>query len=189
LAALLAPAFAPYWFNDFVFIALAGEGPGWPVYLTDYLSRGLGVGLLFAIPALRELAAPGEGRALIGWLAAVLAGLAVGISLLTDGNLFGALHDLAPDWALFAYPAPGPRWLNIFDLTGGLLLVAVSEELLCRRVAVRTLERFGLPPVAVPLVSTTLFATMHWSSGLGALGETFVLGAVLTAIYMWQRSI
>lgn len=189
LAALLALGFAPYWFNDFVFIALATEGPGWPVYLADYLSRVLGIGLLFAIPALRALATPGEGRPLTLWLAPMLIGLGVGVSLLTDGYLFGALHDAAPGWALFAYPDPGPHWLYIFDLTGGLLLVAISEELLCRRVAVRALERFGLPPVAVLLVSTTLFAAMHWAGGLGALGETFVLGAVLTSIYMWQRSL
>lgn len=189
LAALLALGFAPYWFNDFLFIALAAEEPGWPVYLADYLSRVLGIGLLFAIPALRAFAAPGEGRTPSLWLAPLLVGFGVGVSLLTDGYLFGALHELAPGWTLFAYPAPGAQWLYLFDLTGGLLLVAVSEELLCRRVAVRVLERFGLPPAAVLLVSTLLFAAMHWSGGLGALGETFVLGAVLTAIYMWQRSL
>ncbi len=189
LAALLALGFAPYWFNDFLFISLAAGEAGWPVYLADYLSQVLGIGLLFAIPALRALAAPGERRTLTLWLAPLLIGAGVGISLLTDGYLFGALHDLAPGWALFAYPDPGPYWLYIFDLTGGLLLVAVSEELLCRRVAVRVLERFGLPPIGVLLVSTTLFAAMHWAGGLGALGETFVLGAVLTVIYMWQRSL
>ena len=64
LAVLLALGFAPYWFNNLLFISLAEGETGWPVYLVDYLSRVLGVGLLFAIPSLRALALPGEGRAL-----------------------------------------------------------------------------------------------------------------------------
>ncbi len=66
------------------------------------------------------------------------------------------------------------------------MLVAASGELLGRRVLV---QRFGLPPIGVLLVSTTLFAAMHWAGGLGALGATFVLSAVLTVIYMWRHSL
>lgn len=189
LGGLVALAIAPYWFNDFLFIELVKGEPGWPVYLTDYLTRILGLAILLLLPPLRGLALAGEGRRLDWWFVLPFLGVAYGFHQLADIYILAPVNGAMPDFVLFQYPATGFDWLDVFDLTAGLLLVAVSEELLCRRVAFRYLERLGLGAPAVLLVSTLMFALMHWSGGLGALGYTFVLGGMLAGIYMWQRSL
>jgi len=66
----------------------------------------------------------------------------------------------------------------VFDLTVGLALTAVAEELVFRRLY---LDAFGarLSPLPLYVLSAAVFAAVHWSIGLGTVAGTFVVGLML----------
>jgi membrane protease YdiL (CAAX protease family) len=91
-------------------------------------------------------------------------------------------------WPVVAVLLPIPRLgelpelhdlLRLFDLTFGLALVAVEEELLWRRAVRIALNGLGDGPLMVA-VSAALFGLYHWWAG----GSTVVLAAVFGALAM-----
>ncbi|MGE4552582.1 MAG: CPBP family intramembrane glutamic endopeptidase, partial [Desulfovibrionaceae bacterium] len=74
----------------------------------------------------------------------------------------------------------GPDWLGPLDLTFGLALVAVSEEVLSRGVFWAWLRWRGLGAAVCIPVTAAAFALTHWSDGpgnlLAALGFGLVYG-------------
>lgn len=73
--------------------------------------------------------------------------------------------------------------LAIFDLTAGILLVAVSEELAFRRLLFALLQRLGLGVHAVVLISAVLFGLIHLTSGLADTLNAFLAGILLGYLY------
>lgn len=108
---------------------------------------------------------------------------------LIDQNAYGLLEGLP------GYPALGgmppitePLW-DWVDLTLGLALVAVCEELVFRGYLAAYLERFTRNPLAIILVSSLAFGLIHWSAGLHGVLVTAVIGAVFMAAYLRTRSL
>jgi CAAX protease family protein len=89
---------------------------------------------------------------------------------------------------LLHYPRLTSGPLFYLDLSLGLLLVAISEELLARRVAARLLAELGWPPAAIVVVPALAFGLQHWSLGLGNMATTALVGMALMAIYLYWRS-
>lgn len=73
--------------------------------------------------------------------------------------------------------------LAIFDLTAGILLVAVSEELAFRRLLFALLQRLGLGVHAIVLVSATVFGLVHLTSGLADTLNAFLAGMLLGYLF------
>ncbi len=106
---------------------------------------------------------------------------------LLDAHVFPVLARSLPYLHLFRPPAIRNEVLLIFDLTIGLALVAVSEELAFRRVAFSALQRLGLGGKGVVLASAAIFALVHLTSGLDALLNVFLLGLMLGTVFWVTR--
>lgn len=80
---------------------------------------------------------------------------------------------------LGSLPAPmaGSLWVGL-DAVVGLPLVAVSEEVVFRGMALTVLRKLGLGPAGTVLASTALFMLSYWSHAPGALLAMGALGAL-----------
>lgn len=174
----------PFYLNDIAFITFDGT---YGVYLTDYLTRLLV--LLIALawsPARAVVQAEPDGRPyLVVALAVVVllpfVGRAVNYLVATS------LARLPGTGGLFAFGEILDPMLYWLDPTAGLLLVALSEEIVFRKVAALWLERRGLGRVPVVLISALLFSAMHWGSGVRILCYTFVAGLLYMSAYLYLR--
>jgi membrane protease YdiL (CAAX protease family) len=81
---------------------------------------------------------------------------------------------------------PNP-FLRTFDLTLGLLLVAVSEEYVFRGLLMALLERLRLKAPMVIVTSAAAFALIHWTSGLADTLNAFLAGLLLGVGYRQTR--
>ena len=94
------------------------------------------------------------------------------------------LGDYLPSYfEYFAPPVIRDRYLLVLDLTLGIMLVAISEELVFRRLVFSLLERFGLGKISVLFFSSALFALVHITSGLDSLIVTFLHGLIFGAAF------
>jgi uncharacterized protein len=98
-------------------------------------------------------------------------------------------------WLIVPYPALGrfpsiedPR-LYALDLTVGMFGVGFVEEIIFRGTAyasLRNLFRSSCPPV---LVSSVLFALIHWSLGPAALVSTGIMGVFFMLAYLRVKNL
>ena len=88
---------------------------------------------------------------------------------------------------LWRFPSiPNPLIRN-FDLTFGLLLVAVSEESVFRALLFSLFERWRLKSLSVIVLSSAAFALIHLTSGTAETLDAFLHGLLLGAAYWWTR--
>ena len=175
---------APFYLNDVSFIALNGT---YSVYLADYGTRVLVLTLCFLWPTSRAIATerltPQWGTAL-----AILCAVALPIlGRLTYHLLEVPFDNLTGVGGLFKFPFIADPRLYLFDLTVGLSAVALSEELVFRKFAMRWLEEAGRTPIQIILISALFFSLMHWGSGPGRLLYTFIVGLIYMATYLRLR--
>ena len=69
-------------------------------------------------------------------------------------------------------------------MTLGLLLVALSEEMLFRRMLVNMLNRFTARALPICLISSLIFGLIHWESGLQNVLAATLIGCYLMWIYL-----
>ncbi len=175
---------APFFLNDFLYIALDGT---YGVYLADYGSRAFVLTLCFLWPLSRAIATerlePGWGTGL-----AVLCIAAIPIlGRLSYHLLEVPFAKLTGIGGLFGFQTIGDPTLYWLDLTIGLLAVALTEELVFRKFALRWLEAAGRTPLQIVVISALIFSLMHWGSGPGRLLYTFVAGLFYMTAYMHLR--
>ena len=91
--------------------------------------------------------------------------------------------------ALGAMPAIESPVIDWLDLTIGLALVALVEELVFRAWLAAVLERRGVPAAGIVLASAASFALIHWSGGAQVVLVTGLIGAVFMTLYLWHRSL
>ncbi len=77
----------------------------------------------------------------------------------------------------------------LVDMTFGLTLVAVSEEIIFRGLALSALKAYTRNPVVIVLVSALVFALIHWSTGAKNILDCFAYGMIFMAVTMRVRSI
>jgi membrane protease YdiL (CAAX protease family) len=94
------------------------------------------------------------------------------------GHLYAAF---LPTLRLGSYPRPD-GWLLIFDLTIGLALVALHEEIVFRRAMRLVLGGLG-EGRAMILVSGVLFGAYHWWTGVPNMIFAGVFGLVAMRVY------
>lgn len=177
---------APFFVNDFGFIAADG---GYGVYLVDYGTRALVLALCFlwALPRGIVLARPDAPASPWFALIAIAVLLALGrLSYYLIEVPFVAATGLG---GLFAFPAIDDPTLMWLDLTLGVFAVALSEELVFRKLALRWLEDAGRSPLQIVVISALAFSLMHWASGVPRLLYTFAVGLIYMAAYLRLKSL
>ena len=81
-----------------------------------------------------------------------------------------------------------PVW-NWIDLTFGLLMVGMCEELVFRGFLHTFISRYTNKATPTILISSVAFGLIHWSLGLHVVLITSIIGAVFMIAYMRTRSL
>lgn len=177
---LVALSLMPLFLNDLVYL---NAPSAWQWLATDWGSKLLSGGLILLFVTTRRLAFIPENRGFTffeGLAITLMATVTWWISL----KLIPWADALIPPAAQFAfttYPSPTVR---VVDLGLGLLLTAVVEEMLFRKVVFLALRRSGMGIVISGLLSIALFALCHWSLGLGSCLSALLFGLGAQAIFI-----
>lgn len=170
----------PFFLNDIGFIAAQGAGAWLAV---DYASKLAVFAAIVAFATLRRASLAGA-RLPPNLLSTGAATALVIVGLVA---LFFAIDNLGLDQGtvLQRFFPLDRAWLIVFDLTVGLALTAIAEELVFRRLF---LDAFARRWSAFWLyaASSALFAAIHWSNGVGTIGGAFVAGLLL--MWLTRRS-
>ena len=75
------------------------------------------------------------------------------------------------------------------DLTLGLLLVGVCEELVFRGYLRAVLNRYGTRAAVMVLLSSLMFGLAHWSDGFHQVLITAAVGALFMVLYLASGSL
>jgi membrane protease YdiL (CAAX protease family) len=110
------------------------------------------------------------------------------IGTLIDQNGYALLAGFPGYSALGGMPEIRSSAWNRIDLSFGLLLVGVAEELVFRAYAYTVIRRYTASPAAIITLSAAAFGFIHWSLGFNSVVITAVIGAVFMAIYIRTRS-
>jgi membrane protease YdiL (CAAX protease family) len=174
----------PFVLNDFVFAALRGR---YGLYLADY---GFRVAILCAIcfwPAARELAFQ-HLRPRGALLLALLVAIALPLTEIPGAVVSDFVDGISGIGGVFRYPPIRDPLYYWFDLSAGLFLVALSEELVFRKLARQWLEALSFGPVASVLISAVVFGLVHWGGGAGQIAYAAMVGvAYMTAYLVFNR--
>ncbi|QJB56140.1 CPBP family intramembrane glutamic endopeptidase [Pseudodesulfovibrio sp. zrk46] len=182
---ILVLAYLPYYLNDFANI--------WVTDYTTWVAIDYGVRLAIL------------GFLLVMWRRGSVSADALMVRLpnVTDGLLWTTGTALAamvylwisefviPGWpkgSLGGVPIDPESPLFAFDASVGLVLVGISEEVVCRGLTLTVLlRRWGTTTSAV--VSALLFSLMHWSLSVHTLTDAFVYGLLFVPATLVTRSI
>ncbi len=97
------------------------------------------------------------------------------------------LDNIFKDTSLVAFPKIENNIIYILDLTLGLTLVALSEELIFRGLALNILNKFS--KINIILFSSFIFSIIHWSAGVNSLIITFIIGVLFMIATLRVNSI
>lgn len=75
-------------------------------------------------------------------------------------------------------------YLVALNLTFGLLLISLSEELIFRKLSYVWLSKAGLSQARIVLWSAVFFSVTHWGGGFIALTNTMIMGALYMIFYI-----
>jgi len=81
-----------------------------------------------------------------------------------------------------------PSW-NWVDLTFGLLMVGICEELIFRGFLYTFISRYTKDSCAIVVISSVAFGLIHWSLGLHVVLITSTIGAVFMIAYLRTQSL
>lgn len=154
----------------------------------DYGGRILALAVLAAIPAVRAVAFRTAPLAIPWWEVALWIAAVVLVDKYPGDWLRSAIDAVVPGTRLAGYPRI-EGGLRLFDLTFGLALVAVNEEVMFRRCAKEILApRLGEGTVMV-LAAALIFAAYHWWTGVGNIVSVAVTGVVLMVFFLRARAL
>ena len=180
MSPLLAYGIALFVFtaNDVLFWLASGS---YAMYAIDYGAKLVMLALMLAAGVHRMAdprpSAPVRLDTWAFWLAfAVVANLVL---------MFAAarLEEIVPPPQLFIWPKAKDLWLVSFDLSLGLALTAVVEEMMGRRLAWNVLAPRLAQPWGPLVISSVLFGLGHWGQGPWNIASATLGGAALFAAY------
>ena len=174
-AVILAVLSSIYLLNDFLFMRTTSYGEWLAV---DYGSRFLAIGIILCLLKQR-ISLPAEfglkriplRQGLMWMLLLTLTGVLIDQA---GGRFF---EKILPHTQLAVMPKIGSPLVKTFDLTFGVALVAVSEEIVFRGYCYSALHGRMSPRLLVP-VSALLFGLIHWSTGLHAVISAALWGVL-----------
>lgn len=179
LVGVLALATAPLFLNDLAYL----DYPTVTTWLAvDWGSKLLSGGTILAFASTRRLAAlPVPGTLTVSLLIALI--VATILDWWFSPWLIAWGNDLIPAPAKFGFTYPN-EMIRLLDLGPGLLLTAVVEEVLFRKVLFLGLMRGQLSRNAAAATSIILFALCHWSMGIGACLSALLFGVIAQIIFI-----
>lgn len=183
----LAVLFAPFLANDLGNIFV--RSPGWWI-AQDYAWRILVLGLAAWLATRGRVRIAGLRWPAEAWATAAgwtLFTTAAGLWLIDGPGR--QLLQLWPETRTGFIPPIVSPGLRGFDLSVGLALVAVSEEVVFRGVLLPRLSRWLRSEVAGLVASAVLFGLAHWSTGAGAVLQTGLAGLLLGLCTQRTRSL
>jgi len=148
------------------------------------LMFALAAALLFFIKYVEKQPLSSIGLRTSGWAKSLLWGLVTGIMGL-------AVAGAMAHWLNYGHGA-GATAMDRYPLWLVMVIViraGIVEELCYRGYAIERLQSLGLgkwAAVAIPLV---IFSAGHWTGGAANIAIAFVLGAMLTGLYVWRRDL
>ncbi len=159
--------------NDYLFM-MAGSVAAW--LTIDYGSRLLAMGVVFYLIHHKTSTLAEFGLVRIPLRSGLFWMLLLTVTgVLIDQVGWRVLEQVLPNTQLTIMPKIRNPLVNLFDLTFGVALVAVSEELVFRGYCFSALQ--GLwPRWVIVAVSAVLFGLIHWSQGLHAIVSTALWG-------------
>jgi hypothetical protein len=178
----------PFYLNDFADIYVKD----WRQWLwIDYLAVKLFPVLVIVWLLLSgKMRAPAFGltpQPALSFLAVFLIGTLAGLFL--DQNGYALLNGFPGYQPLGAMPEiKSPLWKGV-DLTAGLLLVGIMEEVIFRGYLHTVLSRYTRNSLVIIAVSAVAFGCIHWSGGFHRILVTGVIGAVFMVLYLRTRSL
>jgi membrane protease YdiL (CAAX protease family) len=111
------------------------------------------------------------------------------IGTLIDQNGYPLLGELPGYPPLGGMPEiTNPAW-NWIDLTFGLMLVGICEEIVFRGYMHTFLLRYTKSPFAIVGISSIAFGLIHWSLGFHTVLTTSIIGAVFMIAYLKTRAL
>lgn len=173
-------------FYDFVYFKTQTYGQ-W--LAADYTLRIVIISMILGVGAFRNLS--------VGWLNVparfthwtviplFLAILIIAIYYLLERPLSIAF----PETVLFTPPQPSSSILHVLDLSLGLILVAISEELMFRVLIPVFLLRYIKSKTFIFILSSLLFGLAHWAHGAGSVLAGFITGMVWLALVQRTKSV
>ncbi len=176
-----------YLLNDFLFMRIHSYA-AW--LAADYAVRLVSIAAFVVLarysvlPARDTLLAPLPWRSFAGWSA----GLSL-LGIVIDQAGWRIFARLLPDTAFTAFPSPDNPALEIFDLTLGIALVAVTEEVIFRGYFLALFENTLRGRAALVALSALAFGLIHWSQGLHAVLATALWGIPPILCALRTRSI
>ena len=183
---ILAVLSSIFLLNDFLFLAAKSYG-AW--LLIDYGSRLLALGIVVALMVRKITRADEFGfkdipfRSGFLWLLLLTA-----VGLVIDEVGWRFLEQHLPHTQLASMPKIENSCVNIFDLTFGVALVALSEEVVFRGYFYSALHE-RLSPRALVAFSAVLFGMIHWSQGIHAVVSTALWGILPMVAVIRTKSI
>lgn len=178
---------APFYLNDLANIFL--RDAGWWL-AQDYLDRLVVMGYLWHLVRCRRLPGIAWRATGISWLTILLwSAIAMAGGLLFIPGPGNALYDLFPATRLGLVPVIPPGWMEVMDLSAGLVLVAVSEELAFRGALQSRLAALFKSETTGLLAAAVCFGLIHWSSGVGSVLQTTLVGIVFGLCVRRARSL
>ncbi|WP_320172018.1 type II CAAX endopeptidase family protein [Maridesulfovibrio sp.] len=173
----------PFYLNDFSNIFIRHE----LLWLTiDYGLKLLPLGYLFFLTGQGTLSRADLGLVSLskGRFLSWTAGMTV-LGLCLDEPGFAFWNGILPSLRLGSIPIGPDSPLYMLDMTIGLALVAVAEEIIFRGLVFSALKEKGYSTPAVFMTSAAIFGLIHWSQGPVALAATAVTGSGLM-LCMWK---
>lgn len=172
--------------NDFLFLTAKSYG-AW--LLIDYGSRLLAVGIVLVLMQRKISSANEFGLTGISFRSGILWLLLLTTTgILIDQVGWRFLEQLLPHTQLASMPKIKNFFVNIIDLTLGVALVAVSEEVVFRGYCYSALHDRMSSGVLVA-ISAVLFGMIHWSQGIHAVVSTALWGILPMVSMIRTKSI
>ena len=116
------------------------------------------------------------------WWKSVLWGLAIGALCL----------GVAVVLSLLTHYGQGKSYLDklpVSIVTLVVLRAGVVEELFYRGYAIERLQAVGAGRAVAVILSLVIFSIAHWTGGWANILMAFVMGATLTAFYLWRKDL
>jgi hypothetical protein len=179
---------SPFYLNDFANLFV--ENWRWWLFI-DYAGVKLfPVGFALWLICSKKMPASEFGLTTQPALSALMVFLIVAlVGTAIDQNGYQLIAKLPGYSPLGGMPTiTSPVW-NWADLTLGLLMVGICEELVFRGFMHTFISRYTKNTCAIIAISSVAFGLIHWSLGLHAVLITSIIGAVLMVAYLKTRSL